>query len=99
MNTGVRRYAGILGLGMLMSVPAISAQQTVVLEVPGMNCPVCPVTVRKSLEKVPGVIQAVVTYEPREAVVTYDDTRTTPQALMEATANAGYPAIVKGARR
>jgi mercuric ion binding protein len=99
MNVRALMFAAILGLGTLMSVPAFSAQQTIVLEVPGMSCPVCPVTVRKSLEKVPGVVKAVVTYEPKEAVVTYDDTQTTPEALMEATSNAGYPSTVKGARR
>jgi periplasmic mercuric ion binding protein len=61
-----------------------------------MYCAVCPYTVKASLEAVPGVKQAVVSYEERTAVVTYDDTRTNPKALTEATANAGYPSAPRG---
>ncbi len=99
MNARALMSAAIFGLGILLSTPVFSAERTVVLEVPGMSCPVCPITVRKSLEKVPGVIKVAVTYKPKEAVVTYDDAQTTPEALMEATAKAGYPSIVKGTRR
>ena len=42
--------------------------------------------------KVEGVIQVEVSFAEREAVVTYDDARTSVAALVEATANAGYPA-------
>ncbi len=38
---------------------------------------------------------AEVSYEKREAVVTFDNAKTNVQALMKATANAGYPASVK----
>ena len=31
--------------------------QTVVLDVENMTCPVCPITVKKALEKVPGVTE------------------------------------------
>ena len=44
---------------------------------------------------VEGVIEAKVTWEPKEAVVTYDDAKTTPAALTKATENAGYPSTVK----
>jgi len=47
------------------------------------------------LSKVEGVVEAKVTWEPKEAVVTYDDTKTTPAALTKATENAGYPSTVK----
>ncbi|MEW5710160.1 MAG: mercury resistance system periplasmic binding protein MerP [Pseudomonadota bacterium] len=93
-------FAAAFGLGVLMSAPAFPATQTVVLEVPSMTCSACPITVRKSLERVPGVLKAKVTYEPKEAVVTYDDSKTSPDALMRATAEAGYPSFIKeGARR
>lgn len=75
--------------------PLWAATQTVTLSVPGMNCATCPITVKKALTKVEGVIEAKVTWEPKEAVVTYDDAKTTPAALTKATENAGYPSTVK----
>ena len=77
---------------------ALAAPRTVSLDVPGMTCALCPITIKKALQRVEGVAQVDVSYERREAVVTYDDARTAPAALTEATRNAGYPSIVKGDR-
>lgn len=74
------------------------AMKTVALDVPGMTCAACPITVKKALTKVPGVTDANVSYEAKEAVVNYDDAKTNPDALMKATANAGYPSTVKAAK-
>ncbi|KPK08726.1 MAG: hypothetical protein AMJ64_02665 [Betaproteobacteria bacterium SG8_39] len=67
----------------------------VTLDVPSMNCSLCPITVRKALERVPGVIAARATYEPKRAEVTYDPDKVTPEALAKAVDNAGYPATVR----
>jgi len=48
-----------------------------------------------ALFKVAGVQKTEVSYEKREAVVTFDDAKTNAGALAKATANAGYPATVK----
>lgn len=80
------------------SLPAAAAQRTVVLSVPSMNCAACPITVRKALEKVPGVQAVKATLEPPEAVVTFDDAKASVQQLTEATKNAGYPSSVKPER-
>lgn len=75
----------------LLSMPALGAMQTVTLSVPGMTCAACPFTVKAALNKVDGVTQVDVNYPAREAVVTFDDTRTSVEALTQATTNAGYP--------
>lgn len=69
--------------------PTSTAQ--VVLDVEGMTCASCNVTVRKALVNVDGVEAAEVSFEPPRAVVTYDPTRATVDQLVEATTNAGYP--------
>ena len=76
-------------------VPAWAATQTVTLAVPGMTCAACPITVKKALSKVEGVSQVAVTFEKREAVVTFDDAKTSVQKLTKATEDAGYPSSVK----
>ena len=75
---------------------AFAAVRTVTLSVPGMYCEVCPITVRKALEKVPGVSRVNVSFEKKEAVVSYDDAKTTIKALEDATFEAGYESTVKG---
>jgi periplasmic mercuric ion binding protein len=80
----------------LLSIPVWAATQTVTLAVPTMDCPVCPITVKKALAKVPGVGQASVSFEKRQALVTFDDTRTNVEALTQATKNAGYPSSLIG---
>ena len=89
-----------LALAAVAAAPQVSLaeQKTVVLSVPDMNCSACPITVRKALEKVPGVEKVKATLEPPEAVVTFDDAKTGIERLMEATKQAGYPSSVKPGR-
>lgn len=69
--------------------------RTVTLDVPGMTCKFCPITIRKALKKVPGVIEAKSDYETKTATVTFDTDKTNVEALTKATANAGYPSTLK----
>jgi mercuric ion binding protein len=85
--------AGLTGAGMSFAAP-----RTVALDVPGMTCELCPLTVRKALQKVQGVEKVAVSYEKKEAVVTFDDAKASVEALTKATKDAGYPATVKATR-
>lgn len=75
--------------------PVWAAIQTVMLAVPGMTCAACPITVKKALSKVEGVSKVDVGFEKREAIVTFDDAKTSVQKLIKATEDAGYPSSVK----
>ena len=70
-------------------------QDTLTIGVGGMTCAACPITVKTALSKVAGVEKAEVSFEKREAVVTFDEAKTNADALTKATANAGYPSSVK----
>jgi mercuric ion binding protein len=83
----------------VLATPALAAQQTVTLAVPGMSCAACPITVKKALSKVEGVDKAEVDYENRQATVTFDDAKTDVAKLTRATSDAGYPSSVKGVAR
>ncbi len=74
-------------------LPVLAAVQQVTLTVPTMDCATCPVTIKVALMKVPGVKKAVVSYARRSAKVTFDDEKTTVQALTQATDAAGYPSF------
>lgn len=73
---------------------AQAAEQTVVLNIPTMDCATCPLTIKLALLKVKGVSAAEVSYERREARVTFDDAVATVAALKKATSDAGYPAML-----
>jgi len=98
----------VLVIGMLISPNVIGAfasksattqpvtTKRVVLNIEGMTCAACSVTVSKSLKRVDGVQEANVTLTPPEAVVTFDPAKVKVEQLIEATKNVGYPTSVKG---
>jgi periplasmic mercuric ion binding protein len=77
-------------------VPATGAEvqspalQQVTLAVPGMDCPMCPITVRRALARVDGVVEAKADLRTKQAHVRFDPARTSIGALIEATTNAGF---------
>ena len=83
--------AAAIAVSVLGSSTVLAAEKTITLAVKNMYCADCPFIVRKSLEAIPGVSKAVVSYKDRTAVVTYDDTATDVTALTRATTEAGYP--------
>lgn len=85
----------VFSVGTLSTIQAWAASQTVTLSVPTMNCALCPITVKKALTQVPGVRQAEVNFDKRLATVTFDDSRTSVDALTQATEDAGYPSTLK----
>jgi periplasmic mercuric ion binding protein len=85
----------VLGLGMIASSSALAAERTVTLAVQNMFCADCPFIVKKSLEAVPGVAKATVSFKDKTARVTYDDGKADIKGLTEATTNAGYPSTPK----
>ena len=69
--------------------------KTVVLAVPGMTCPVCPITVKKALKNIKGVNHVSVNYKNKTATVSFDTQKVKISTLTEATKNVGYPSSLK----
>lgn len=78
----------------IFSINTWATPKTVSLSIPSMDCPVCPITVKKALLKVAGVSQASVDFEKRQASVTFDDAKTTIDMLTLSTKDAGYPSTL-----
>jgi mercuric ion binding protein len=91
----------ILVFWVLISLSGVisAAEQAVILSVPGMNCPVCPITIKKSLQQVAGVKSVNVSYESKTAEVSFDDKLTDIKSLMKATENVGYPSYLKEGKK
>ena len=82
--------AALLPLASLAVTP-----RTAVLDVRNMTCDLCPLTVKKSLQKVPGVTQAQIDFAKKTATVAFDADRVTTAVLVKATTDAGYPSTVR----
>jgi periplasmic mercuric ion binding protein len=89
----VKKLSALMSI-LVVAGPLWAANQTVTLSVPGMDCATCPITVKKALTKVPGVVAVNSNLDKRETTVTFDDAKTTVAALTHATREAGYPSSV-----
>ncbi len=89
------KFVAAAGISLLASLDAFAGETTITLAVQNMYCSACPITVRSSLEAVPGVVRVVVSYADKTAVVTFDDAKTAVPALITATTVAGYPSAPK----
>jgi mercuric ion binding protein len=82
-----------LSFAAAMAVPHASFAQskTVVLSMPDMYSPACPILARKVLGKVDGVADVKASLERKEAVVVFDDTKTTVEKLVQTSKEGGFP--------
>ena len=87
----MRLIAIMLAFALLPATSAFAASQTAVLDIQNMTCSLCGVTVKKALQKVPGVEDAKIDYYTRRATVKYDAGKTTVAEMTKATADAGFP--------
>jgi periplasmic mercuric ion binding protein len=65
------------------------------LDIPSMDCSLCPITISRALGKLPGVLKVDAKLDTKSAQVTYDPDRVSPERLLQAVSNAGYPATVR----
>jgi mercuric transport protein len=62
LKTSIAASVAIIAL----AAPAWAPAKTVTLNVSGMTCEACPITVKKALQKVPGVSKIDVLYEKKQ---------------------------------
>ena len=72
--------------------PAHAEDQTVSMSIEKMTCALCPLTVRKAMERVDGVHEVKVNFDTKIAIVTFDDSITTAAKVANASTDVGYPA-------
>jgi mercuric ion binding protein len=76
-------------------VPAHAVDRTATLDVKGMTCAICPLTVRQVLLESTGVSQAKVDLKNAAATVTFDDAATSIERLANAVTEAGFPSALR----
>ena len=86
----------IVSLAFVLPLAALAATpKTAVLDVQNMTCSMCPITVKKALQKVPGVTDARIDFDNKTATVTFDADKLDSAALVKATTDAGYPSTAR----
>lgn len=88
------RLLAILAVALLPPSVALAASQSTVLDVQNMTCSLCPVTVKKALQNVPGVEDAKVDFDHKTAIVKFDPAKANAATLMKATTEAGFPSTI-----
>jgi periplasmic mercuric ion binding protein len=71
-----------------------NSSQSVTLDLQNMTCAMCKFTIKKALLGVEGVEEANVDYDTKTAKLTFNPQKTSVDALIKATTDAGYPATV-----
>ena len=96
----MKPYLGAILGGALLFAPiaAQAAEARVVLDVHHAGCVLCGPIVKSTLERVNGVSSVSVSQPDGDAdvtaVVTYIDEATSPNAMIKATTDHGYPADI-----
>lgn len=72
------------------SAPSEERTQTFAIE--NMTCATCPITVKKAMSGVDGVVSVDVDFSAKTATVVYDPSVTSADDIAAASTNAGYPA-------
>lgn len=87
---------GPLAVALLTAATAFAADpKTATLDVPGMYCSLCQISVRKALERVPGVIEAKADSKAKRAEVKYAPDKVSASELAAALTKAGFAATVR----
>ena len=82
-----------LASALALASAAMAAEPArVTLDVPSMNCSLCPIAVSGVLRKQPGVHEVRADLATKTAQVVFDPEKTSPARLAQAVSDAGYPA-------
>lgn len=77
----------------LLSTASASDTRVVMLDVKGMDCGTCPLTVKVLLKKQEGVRE--VTVDRKTAQVRYEPAKVDEERLVKVVSEAGYPATAR----
>lgn len=76
-----------------VQTPASEVKPAVItIQIEGMTCDACAVSVRKALKQRDGVKSVEVSFKKKRAIVKYDPEKVTPEQLAEAINQTGYKA-------
>ena len=78
----------------LAAAQVFAAARTIQLNVDGMDCAACPITVRKALERIEGVNVTATDLKAATIEVRITNDAVSDAQILKATADAGYPSTL-----
>jgi mercuric ion binding protein len=96
----MKRITALILLLVASTLAVVSANtsegpdQEVIFTVDKMTCAICPITVRKAMQRIDGVKDVTVDFDAKTAKVLFDSTLTDAKQIGEASSNVGFPATV-----
>ena len=69
--------------------------QEAMIDVKGMDCAACPITIKAVLKKQPGVEEVKVDAQKHTAGVKFDPAKVSPEKLAVVITEAGFPSTVR----
>jgi mercuric ion binding protein len=88
----LKRVLAALAVGWIAFAANAGEARNVTIDVKGMHCATCPLTVKVVLKKQPGVDEVKMDAEKKTAQVKFDPAQVSPEQLAKAVTEAGYPA-------
>jgi mercuric ion binding protein len=89
-------FTKLVVLALLPSALAFADEsQIAVMDLHNIQCYGCLNTVKKALQQVPGVEDTKLDLEKKTVTVKFDRAKTNTEALVRATAKAGFPSTVR----
>ena len=86
----MKRLAALAALSIALAATAAAAE-SVTLDIKGMDCAACPITVKTVLKKQPGVSDVKVDFKKASAEITFDPGKVTPEKLAQVVTEVGFP--------
>ena len=88
--------APVVGCQTALDAEVVAATHTATLDITGMTCASCSVTVKAAVNKLDGIASIEVDTDAGQAVVAYDGERVTAEQIAQAVTDAGYATTVAG---
>ena len=76
-------------------VAQAGASESVTLDVKGMDCAACPVTVKAVIKKEPGVSDVKVDFKKATAEITFEPSKVSRERLAQVVTEAGFPSTAR----
>ena len=89
-----KRFACLAIVSLAFNAHA-ETNESVTLDVKGMDCATCPITVRTVLKKQPGVTDVKVDFKKATAEITFDSGKVSRERLAQVVTEAGFPSTAR----
>jgi len=91
----IKQFLGAVAIACAAFAAHAGATGHATLDVKGMDCASCPVTVKVVLKRLPGVDDVKMDAQRHTADIKFDPAKVSPELLAKAVTEAGYPASLR----